>query len=239
MILRTLGERPDADRTVVIFVSDHGDFAWHHGLCKKDLILYEDLLHVPAIICWPGRVTARPVDTTFTEHTDLMPTLLDLAGLPIPFGCQGRSFAPVLRGETDHHREEVHAEVCYPWMRNPFGSYQAFRHAWETADDQGNPFHLSAPFNIPGDYTKGLRTAQWSYNWYADGFEELYDLQADPDEGHNLAQDPGHDAILREYRTRLLEWLVHTADPRSPQVEQDQVRQYSAWLQTPGELPQR
>src|SRR5690606_21687840 len=73
-ILAMLRQRPDADRTIVVFTSDHGDFAWHHGLCKKDLMLCEDLLHVPAIIHWPERFGHQVVENTYTEHVDWMPT---------------------------------------------------------------------------------------------------------------------------------------------------------------------
>src|SRR5690606_20043936 len=69
-ILDALRNRPDADRTIVVFTSDHGDFCWHHGLCKKDLVLYEDLLHVPAVIHWPAALRSQTFDHVFTEHAD-------------------------------------------------------------------------------------------------------------------------------------------------------------------------
>lgn len=228
-ILTALKSRPDADRTIVVFISDHGDFAWHHGMCKKDLVLYEDLLHVPTIVAWPGQFAPRVVDRTFTEHTDLVPTLLELAGVTVPFGCQGRSFAPLLRGETEIHRDTVHAEVCFPWMRNPYPTYEDFHNAWKAAQASGSPLGRAAPYNVPGDYTKGLRTAEWSYNWYGDGFEELYSLHDDPEEWHNRAADPACDTVLREFREKMLHWILHTADPRNPRVEAEQVREFDRW----------
>src|SRR5690606_3170777 len=147
-------QRPDADRTIIVFTSDHGDFAWHQGLCKKDLLLYKDLLHVPSVISWPEYIKPAAVENTFTEHVDWMPTLLDLMDIQIPFGCQGLSFAPLLRGETDQHRTETHAGVCYPWMHNPYDNFNSFMAAWHADRKCGGPLAKSAPYNVPGDYTK-------------------------------------------------------------------------------------
>lgn len=221
-ILQALKKRSDAERTLVIFTSDHGDFCWHHGLCKKDLLLYDDLLHVPAILSWPGRLPARQVDG-LSEHVDLVPTLLELTGLPIPFGCQGRSLVPLINGESHARADEVHAEVCYPWMRSGCGSADALRAVRAKA---GVP---AASYNVPGDYTKALRTRRWKYIWYGDGFEELYDLENDPHERCNVAADPSFGEQLARLRLRLMQWLAESADPRSPGNEREQLVEFSAW----------
>lgn len=221
-ILQALEKRPDAERTLVIFTSDHGDFCWHHGLCKKDLLLYDELLHVPAIVSWPARLAARRVDA-LTEHVDLVPTVLDLAGLPIPFGCQGRSLVGLINGERSTYADEVHAEVCYPWMRSGHGSADAVR---EVSTRARVP---AASYNVPGDYTKALRTRRWKYIWYGDGFEELYDLENDPHERRNVAPDPTVGEELARLRLRLMQWLAESADPRSPRNEREQLTEFSAW----------
>jgi arylsulfatase A-like enzyme len=83
-ILDALEARGARSNTIVLFASDHGDFGWHYGMGKKDLILCDELLRVPCIVSWPGRLAPRTVAGTFTEHADLLPTLLDLAGVPSP-----------------------------------------------------------------------------------------------------------------------------------------------------------
>lgn len=226
-LLAALRDRPDADRTLIVFTSDHGDFAWHHGLCKKDLVLYEDLLHVPAVLAWPGRIKPRLLDHTYTQHTDLMPTLLDLAGLNTPAGCQGRSFAALLTGESHTHRDAAYAEICFPWMRNPYPDYQAFRAAW----DQGAPVHPpGASYNVPGDHTKSVRTADWSYLWYGDGFEELYDLRNDPEEWTNLATDTAHAETLAILRERLHAEEEQCIDRRPRAVIAAESAHYPGWI---------
>lgn len=222
-IRATLAARADAERTVIVFTSDHGDFGWHHGMCKKDLVLYDDLLHVPAIFHYPPAIPAGVVQDALTEHTDMVPTLLELAKIPPPQGCQGRSLLPLLRGETSHHRDTVYAEVCYPWMRSGYRTVEEFHTARREGRARG------APFNVPGDYTKALRTSEWKYIWYGDGFAELYDLRNDPAESRNLADDPAHAATRQRLHLQLMEWVTASADPRSPLNEQQDTDHYARW----------
>lgn len=180
--------RPDADRTIIVFVSDHGDFGWHHGMCKKDLLLYDDLLHVPAILYYPAKLPSRRVSSTLSEHVDIVPTLLELAGIDSPSACHGKSLVPLLSGANEVHKESVYAEVCYPWMRSGHHSADDYRRARAKAKEEGLPLANSAPYNVPGDYTKCVRTKELKYIWYADGFEELYDLSKDPEEKVNRSK---------------------------------------------------
>jgi len=79
--------------TVVVFTSDHGNMLGDRGLWFKDF-MYEGSAHVPLMMSVPGS-RARKLDPVI-ESIDLMPTLLDLAGIPVPAGIQGRSFRPML-----------------------------------------------------------------------------------------------------------------------------------------------
>ncbi len=229
-IMAALRGRPDADRTIVVFVSDHGDFCWDQGMVKKDLLLYDALLRVPAIVHWPAHLPARVVAGTFTEHTDMLPTLLELLGVPSPAGCQGRSFAGLLRGETNSHRTQVHAEVCYEWMRSGYDTPEEYRRAWEAARGTSSPLARSAPFNVPGDHTRAVRTREWKYIWFGDGFEELYDLVNDPAESRNLAGDPRCAGELADMRRRLTDWQAMTPPAATDEATFRQHRQeYSRW----------
>lgn len=230
LLRQTLRQRPDADRTIIVFVSDHGDFCWHHGLCKKDLLLYDDLLHVPAVLHWPRQLQPAVIRDQLTEHVDVMPTLLELAELSAPFGCQGRSLLPLLRGETSTLREEIHAEVCHPWMRSGCAISADSRPTNLEASPGGDTPAPRMAYNVPGDYTKCLRTERWKYIWFGDGFEELYDLASDPGETTNLAKADAFKPVAKEMRLRLMEWVVLTSDPRSPATEQRQVAEFDRWV---------
>jgi len=215
-ILQALEERSDAERTIVVFVSDHGDFCWKHGMCKKDLLLLDDLLHVPAILSYPPEIMPQVVDTTFTETIDVFPTLLELANIEVPLACEGRSLLPYLKGVTTAHRDGTQAEVCYPHMRSGYADLNEFLDAWEAARSQPDTaLGRSTPYNVPGDYTKSIRSREWKYIWYSDGFEELYRVTNDKAEHRNLAGEPEYASVLNELREATLAW--------SPDVRESEV----------------
>ena len=110
------------DRTVVAVTSDHGELLGDYGLVSK-LGHHDRSFHVPLIVRWPdlGGVSGTVVDD-FTEHVDVMPTLLDLAGLPVPEQCQGRSLRPFLEtGSAPHWRSAAHWEFDFRVFAGLFG----------------------------------------------------------------------------------------------------------------------
>jgi arylsulfatase A-like enzyme len=219
--LDATGRRED---TLVVFTSDHGDFNFQHGLAKKDLVLAECLLHVPCLFSWPGRIAPRVLDApdTMAEEVDIVPTLLELLGLDIPVGVQGRSFAPLVLGRAAAHKDVVFAEVCPPYLFNKYADFEAF-----AAEHGGRG---KTPFNVPGDFTKAIRERRWRYVWYGNGEEELYDLDADPLERRNLAADPAHAAEKTRLRLRLLEWNALTEDPLDANLLRDLQARYDRWI---------
>lgn len=204
-VLDALQTRPDGDNTLIVFTSDHGDFCGNHGMFKKDLVLNDDLLHVPFIVRLPhGHGAGRSV-VALTEHVDLTPTLLDFAGLSIPDHLQGTSLRPLLTGLTDRHKSATFSAVCPPGERNPYPDFGQFRAAWLAAQRTASPHPLkfTRPYNVPGDHCQSIRTEQWRYVFYQDGFEELYDLTRDPNETHNIADLPRIQGMRFELRERL------------------------------------
>jgi len=97
-LIAELKRRELWDDTIVVLTSDHGDEFFEHGEKGHQHSLYQELLHVPLIVRVPG-FAARQVDAR-VELIDVMPTLLDLVSVSAPSGLQGRSLAPVLRGEA-------------------------------------------------------------------------------------------------------------------------------------------
>lgn len=136
---------------------------------------------------------------------------------------QGESFADVLRGGKTGHRDAVFAEASKPGRRNPFGSYEEWAADWAAG-------HEEPPgIGIPADYTKGIRTGRYRYNWYITGEEELYDLREDPEEWRNLASSPAHDALKADLKTRLFEWHVRTEDPLDQAAIERLQEEYPDW----------
>lgn len=113
LVLDALESTGRADDTIVLWTSDHGDMVGAHGMIHKlGFCGYEELLNVPLLLSYPGVVRAGWTSAALASTVDLVPTLLELMGLAAPEGVDGRSFAPVLRGESAEHRDTIVAN----WM---------------------------------------------------------------------------------------------------------------------------
>ncbi|MGW0732077.1 sulfatase-like hydrolase/transferase [Streptomyces sp. NPDC002851] len=184
--LRSLGI---ADDTVLAWTADHGShFRTRNGEYKRSA--HEASVRVPLALTGPGftggGAIRHPVSTV-----DLMPTLLDAAGLPLPDGLHGRSLLPLTGGGTDPGRpEDVYVQISEDHVGRALRTDR-----WKYA--------VTAPdadaWNEPGAprYTE----------------TELYDLHADPYELDNLAGLDSHRAIADGLRDRLLAWLGRTEEP--------------------------
>ena len=98
------------DSTHVVFTSDHGEGLNDHGVAAKPMMSYEAVNRVPFLWRHPPTVAAGGQYDSVMTHLDITPTVLDLAGAEPLLGMEGESFAPLLRGETDTHRDAVIVE---------------------------------------------------------------------------------------------------------------------------------
>lgn len=198
LILDALKEAGIDDNTLVVFTSDHGDQLLEHGLTGKN-VFFEASIHVPLMICWANRVRPGRYDA-LVESVDVLPTLLELAGLPEPENCQGRSLLPICSDSrrAAETRDAVFSENVIP----------------EVITSGNLDFSFAKGAGVKGvrhPDAKMVRTRRWKYIYYPDGYEELYDMQNDPHERQNLAADPARKLIVDDLRQRLLNWLI-TAD---------------------------
>jgi len=90
-ILAALDRLGVADHTLVVFTTDHGHFLGQHGLVAKGAFHYEDMIRLPMLVRWPGRVPAGAVCGALQSQVDLAPTFLEVAGQPVPGAMQGLS----------------------------------------------------------------------------------------------------------------------------------------------------
>lgn len=198
LILDALEAAGVADNTIVVFTSDHGDQMLEHGLMGKNCF-FEASVRVPFILHFPDRVRPGNYDD-LVESVDMLPTLFDLAGLPEPYSNQGRSLVGLVSTSENTYapREAVFSENVIPEVIS--GSLESF----EFIKGEGirGTRHPDA---------KMVRTRRWKYVYYPDGFGELYDLQTDPHEMANLAEDDQYEEQVEEMKDRLLHWLT-TAD---------------------------
>ena len=112
-IVDCLQETGQYDNTLIIFSTDHGDYAGWHGKIAKGVCLYEDLIHIPFIVHWPGGLGAGSESIALVELVDILPTILDYAGVDIPWGIQGFSLRPILEKEKASIRDFAFAEYFY------------------------------------------------------------------------------------------------------------------------------
>ena len=206
-ILDKLEERSLVDDTVVVFGSDHGDYAGDYGMVEKCPYGFDDcMLHVPLVIRAPGMGSAKV--GALCEMTDLYPTLLELAGIASRHHHFGRSLVPLMRGQCAAHREAVFAEGGRLSGEEHFGIGGLGAGSW-----YGRRAALVAedPETIAGRCAM-VRTETHKYVYCVNDQDELFDLVNDPDEVVNVADQPECESVRRELHDRLLRWLLETSD---------------------------
>ena len=182
-VLDAVAARADAERTIIVYTSDHGEMGGAHRMAQKRF-LYEESVRVPLLFVGPGTPQATTSDR-LASNIDVAPTLAALAGVKWPAALPGRNLLepPAVGGAVAD--EAVFAEVSIP----------STRVLAERVDR----------------LTRMVRTRDWKYVLYPSGAEELYDTATDPIEVHNLAASPEHAARRTQLRDRLSAWLDATA----------------------------
>lgn len=182
-LIETVEAAGQWENTIWAFVADHGELLGSYGLWKKGSFHYDCMLRTPSFISAPGRLEGGRRITGLTQAIDIAPTLLGLADLPIYEGMQGTNYAPALRAGTPIGRDWVYTEM--------------YTGAW-------GPFYA----------TWTLRTPTAKLNFFPeDGWGHLFDLEADPDERHDLWNDPAHRDLRDQMTSLLLQAQYAQADP--------------------------
>jgi arylsulfatase A-like enzyme/predicted Zn-dependent protease len=116
-LLELLARLHLAASTVVVLVGDHGEGFDEHGEVGHGLLLHDETLHVPLVIRAPGRCRAGTRALQTVSLVDVLPTIVELLGLPNPDVLQGRSLVPLLRGESAGDSRGIYSETLYPRLR--------------------------------------------------------------------------------------------------------------------------
>ncbi|VGO17226.1 Choline-sulfatase [Pontiella desulfatans] len=198
------------DDTVVVFTSDHGDFAGQYGLPEKwDTAMQDCLLHVPFVMHVPGMEEGRRIES-MSEHVDFTPTVLELLGLDGDWNIQGESLLPIIAGEK--RKEAVFADGGHEApMRERFNVPLTEAHdGIERPATQGKQETYSK-YPDTMARTRMIRTDRWKLIMRETNDSELYDLENDPDELSNLWNRPGLEAVSHDLLVKLLRWSIRTA----------------------------
>lgn len=212
-VVDALKEKGIYDETLIIFLSDHGDFAGDYDMVEKTVCSLNDaLIRSPLVFKPPAAMGAQPgVRKQLVELVDMTATIYDLLDIDPGYTCQGRSLGDVLRGDEREVRDAVFAETG---ARQ--GERQFMNRDCETmpADSfYGKRYHMRLPRDMAGSYGVSVRTHahKYVYRPYS-GQHALYDLQADPGELCNLSGRPDCAALEQALSMRLLEYYAKTAD---------------------------
>ena len=193
-----------AENTLVISTTDHG-IAWPTMKCN----LYDGGMGVHLIMRGPGGFKGGKVCDALISQLDLYPTLCELLEIEAPAWLQGRSFQPVLRGETQEINEAIFSEVNYHASYEPMRAVRTKR--WKYIRRYDGRVHPVLPNCDDGPTKKYWVANGWARQTVAP--EALYDLLFDPNERNNLAADAEHSTTLEAMKKRLDAWMRATDDP--------------------------
>lgn len=183
-ILAALEKSGALENTVVIFTSDHGYFYGEHGLSEERRLAYEEAIRIPLIVRYPPRVRPGTTPHEMVLSIDAAPTVLELAGLTPELGVQGRSLVPIFENRPREWRSsfliEYFSDTVFPRIRNM--GYVA------------------------------VRTTRHKYIQYQEleNMNELYDLEADPYEEHNLIGASDARSVRERMQSELQRLLLET-----------------------------
>jgi arylsulfatase A-like enzyme/predicted Zn-dependent protease len=179
-VLESLKRRQLYDRAAVILLSDHGEGLGDHVEKEHGLFIYDETMHVPLVVKLPGGAERGRRVATPVQHIDIVPTVLELAGIPAPDGLRGRSLATMMRGAPQAERglysESLYGRYHFGWSELVALTDARFR-------------YIKAPH------------------------DELYDLERDRAERHNLAADRPQARVAMR---RALDEMTATARVTAP-----------------------
>jgi len=199
-LLQALRQAGLEDQTLIVFTADHGECAGAHGFNQKT-VLYDESARVPLIVSFKGKTVQGSTDKLINTGIDVLPTMLDFAGIAVPQTLSGRSLRPLAQGQpASQWRDHVVVE----------------NNMVQGGEVDGIPPALEA---------RMVRTDRYKYCVYSRGSrrESLVDMQADPGETKDLARDPAYREVLLKHRDLLLKFSREHHDPLAAEILADGV----------------
>ena len=213
-IIARLKKEGQYDNTIIVITADHGI-----ALPRGKQFIYDEGLHIPLIIRWPSRISPGVVSSELVTNLDIVPTILDLAGMPRPSCLQGRSLVDPSQKEPEyifagrdkmddtHDASRTVRSHDFRYIVNlmPERAYCQFNE-YKEKQYPGlalmNVLHLQS--KLPAEQDAFMKETKPE--------EELYDLRNDPGEVHNLAYQPEYTQTLDHLRSQLATWRKTVGD---------------------------
>jgi len=191
------------DNTLIIITSDHGEELFEHGFIghastSLNAKLYDEIIHIPLIIWWPKKIKHR-VAGERVQQIDIMPTILDVLGIPPSEGLQGYSLLPSIQGKPANNLRPVFCETI-------LGGFQSTKEMEDVRlrcvrTNEWKLIYTSMPVSNVGSGGLG------------DGKYELYNLNNDPKEERNIFEN--HPEVAKELKKKLFQWIETTTSKES------------------------
>jgi arylsulfatase A-like enzyme len=177
-VLDYLASTGELDNTLIVYASDQGFFLGEHGFFDKRF-MYEECQRMPLVMRLPTTIKAGSVTSALSMNVDFAPTFLDLAGIPVPEDMQGESLLPILSGQG----------------KTPAGWRDAVYYHY---------YEYPAEHSVKRHY--GIRTERYKLIHFYNDIDawEMYDLQTDPKEMHNLYGNKEYANVEQELKGILI-----------------------------------
>ncbi len=219
-VLQHLEDTGQADNTIVIYLSEQGSHLPH---CKWTC--YDTGVRSAAVVRWPGVVEPGRSTDAMIQYVDVVPTILEAAGgNPEEHDFDGKSFMPVLTGESGEHHQYAFSEQTSKGIYNGPEAYgirtvrsKDYRLIWNLNHENEFTNLVTrgyGPFESwERKASEGDPFAQWRVNWYKRRPEfELYDNRVDPYELNNLADNPHYAEVKERLKKELDAWMKQQDD---------------------------
>jgi arylsulfatase A-like enzyme len=204
---RLIGKMKDwgiLDNTIIIVTADHGEELFEHGFIghastSLNAKLYDEIIRIPLLFWWPKNLQQGTVDE-LVQQIDIMPTILDILGLPVPEGLQGVSLLPLIEGKPIDNSRTV--PVCFErgmvFCETNLGGYQSTKEMEEIKlrcirTKDWKLIYRCTPLH-------GLNGGRLNNEIY-----ELYNLKTDPGEERNIVER--NPDVAKELKKKLFQWI--------------------------------
>lgn len=224
-LLGLLDREGVAGNTLVLFVGDNG-----MAFPRAKGTLYDPGIRVPMLAHWPGKTQAGQVRQEMIQHVDFAPTICEVAGASVPAKVQGRSFAGLLTGGAYKANEAVFSERNWHDNFDPIRCVRTARHKlifnaapnfpYRPALDIADGLSWKSLLSMAG--RRPMKPEHMLMFEPNRPVVELYDLEKDPNEFHNVAGVADYQGVKRELMGRLGRWMEATFDYLPPAGEQSE-----------------
>lgn len=207
-VLDALEKEGLADNTVVILYGDHGYHLGDHGLWNK-MTNFEQATRVPLIVSAPGMKKGVKSDS-MVEFLDIFPTVCELTGTPHPQQLDGKSLVPVLKNPKAKIKDYAMSQYSRTTTENYTISTDTdlFGKADELEEDIMG-FAIRDPRYRLVEWTRGFKTYMPFEEDKVIGYQ-LFDYQKDPEERHNVADDPAYASVVKKLKKQLREYYARS-----------------------------